>query len=216
MSDSGRETATSINSVVRDYFDALWNNGDPWDLDRSDYDQEKYSRELALLDPRRFERVLELGCAGGAFTRRLARIADHIVAIDIAARAIERALAAGTEAGRIEYRVGDILAVDPVDEGLWDLVVLSETIYYVGWRYSFFDVGWLAQRLFESLRAGGCLLMTNTIAMPKQYLQQEWLLKTYRDLFVNVGFTLDRTERYEGTKGGTPLEALLCLFVKRG
>lgn len=216
MSDSGRETANPISSVVRDYFDALWSKGDPWSLDSSNYDQEKYSRELALLAPRRFDRVLELGCAGGAFTRRLAGIADHIVAIDVAARAIERAVAAGTEGGRIEYRVGDIIGFDPVDEKLWDLVVMSETIYYVGWRYSFFDVGWLAQRLFESLRPGGCLLMTNTIAMPRGYLQQEWLLKTYRDLFVNVGFTLDRTERYEGTKGDTPLEALLCLFVKPG
>jgi predicted TPR repeat methyltransferase len=216
MSDSGREKVNPLSSVVREYFDALWNDGDPWDLEISDYDQEKYSREMALLAPRRFERVLELGCAGGAFTRRLAGIADHIVAIDVAARAIERALAAGTEGGRIEYRVGDVMAFDPVDEKQWDLVVLSETIYYLGWRYSFFDVGWMAQRLFESVRDGGCLLMTNTTAMPRQYLQQESLLKTYRDLFINVGFTLDRTERYQGTKGGAPLEALLCLFVKRG
>lgn len=216
MSDSGHRTANPISSAVRDYFDALWRNGDPWDLDTSGYDQEKYARELALLEPRHFHQVLELGCAGGAFTRRLARIADRIVAIDVAAHAIERALAAGTEGGRIEYRVSDIVNFDPVGEGPWDLVVMSETIYYVGWRYSFFEVGWLAQRLFESLRPGGCLVMTNTIAMSRQYLQQEWLLKTYRDLFVNVGFTLDRIERYEGAKGGARLEAVLALFVKRG
>ena len=216
MSDSSDEKVNPVRTAVRDYFDKLWNDGDPWDLDSSAYDQEKYSREMALLHPRRFERVLELGCAGGAFTRRLAAVADRIVAIDVAARAIERALAAGTEGGRIEYRVGDIIAFDPVEEKSWDLVVLSETIYYLGWRYSFFDVGWLAQQIFESLRPGGCLLMTNTTAMPRQYLQQEWLLKTYRDLFINVGFALDRTERYEGTKGGAPLEAVLCLFVKPG
>jgi len=214
MSDSSRENINPLSSAVRDYFDKLWNDGDPWDLDSSDYDQEKYARELALLEPRRFERVLELGCAGGAFTRRLAAIADRIVAIDVAARAIERALAAGTEDGRIEYRVGDIIAFDPVEEKFWDLVVLSETIYYLGWRYSFFEVGWLAQQIFESVRPGGYLLMTNTMAMPRQYLQQESLLKTYRDLFINVGFTLDRTERYQGTKSGAPLEAMLCLFVK--
>ena len=112
-------------------------------------------------------------------------------------------------------RVGDIVTFDPVEEGPWDLVVLSETIYYVGWRYSFFDVGWLARRLFESLQPDGCLLMTNTVAVSRHYLQQEWLLKTYRDLFVNVGLALDRTERYEGMKGGQRLEAVLALFTRQ-
>jgi SAM-dependent methyltransferase len=213
MSEADRKLSTPINAV-REYFETLWSQGDPWDLETSDYDQDKYSRELALIEDRPLHRVLELGCAAGAFTRRLAAVAERIVAMDIAPRAIERARAAGTENGRIDYRVGDIVAFDPVEEAPWDLVVLSETIYYVGWRYSFFEVGWLARRICESLQPGGALVMTNTVSASGHFLQQEWLLNAYRDLFVNVGLTLDRTERYEGTKAGQRLEAVLARFVK--
>jgi SAM-dependent methyltransferase len=214
MSEGGRKHTPPIDAV-RDYFETLWANGDPWDLETSDYDQDKYSRELALIRSRPLRRVLELGCAGGAFTRRLASIAERIVALDIAPRAIERARAGGVEGGRIDYRVADIITFDPVEEGPWDLVVLSETIYYVGWRYSFFEVGWLASRIFESLQPGGSLLMSNTVSVAGHFLQREWLLKTYRDLFVNVGLTLEHTERYDGIKAGERLEAVLTLFRKQ-
>ena len=41
---------------------------------------------------------------------------------------------------------------DQQAEGPWDLVVMSETICYLGWLYSLFDVAWLACQLFAVSR----------------------------------------------------------------
>jgi predicted TPR repeat methyltransferase len=200
---------------ARTYFDSLWMRGDPWDLETSEYDLGKYERELELLGGRRFGRALEIGCGAGVFTRRLATIADRVLAIDVSEEAIKRAKAAVAD-DRIEYRVADIVGFDPAPDGPWDLSVLSETIYYVGWRYSFFEVGWMARQLFESTRKGGLLLMTNTLGTDGHYLQLKSLLETYRDLFLNTGFRLEAAGVYGGKKADTPMDAMLSLFVKPG
>ena len=196
------------------FFDGLWQDGDPWRLETSAYDQGKYARELDVLGPRRFERVLEIGCGAGAFTRRLAAIAERVVAIDASAAAINRARASRPDP-RIEYRVTGAVELDPLADGPWDLIVLSETIYYVGWQHSFFEVGWLARQLAASLRQGGVLLMTNTIGSDDHPLQMNSLLATYRDLFVNSGLAIETTQIYRGEKNGAPLEAVITLFRKR-
>ena len=46
-------------------------------------------------------------------------------------------------------------------EGPWDLVVLSDTMCYLGWLYSFFDVSWFASQLFAATRVGGHCLFAN-------------------------------------------------------
>src|SRR5436190_1558583 len=77
-------------------------------------------------------------------------------------------------------------------DGPWDLVVMSETIYYLGWLYPFFDIAWLAGRLFASAREGGRLLMANSFSDSMGRLLHPALIRTYRDLFVNVGFRVER------------------------
>ena len=105
--------------------------------------------------------VLEIGCGAGSFTRDLARIADQVVAIDISANAIARAQTTVTAPG-VDYRVADIMNNDFNKEGPWDLVVMSETICYLGWLYSLFEVGWLASELFAGTSSGGRFHMANT------------------------------------------------------
>ena len=48
-------------------------------------------------------------------------------------------------------RAANIMETEPESAGPWDLVVMSGTIYYAGWLYSFFDVDWLARRLFATV-----------------------------------------------------------------
>ncbi|MCI0476043.1 MAG: class I SAM-dependent methyltransferase [Anaerolineales bacterium] len=65
-----------------------------------------------LLDLKRDERVLEIACGNGAFTRRMAALGARVVACDFAETFIERAKARTIEnADRIEYRV-----IDATDE----------------------------------------------------------------------------------------------------
>ena len=56
--------------------------------------------------------------------------------------AIERAFRLGTAEGAIDFRVVSALDYKPQQDGPFDLIVMSETIYYLGWLYTFFEVSW--------------------------------------------------------------------------
>jgi len=86
------------DAQARQFFDRLWSEGDPWDLESHPFEIAKYEAQLAVLDAdrgpgRQFGRALEIGCAAGAFTRRLAPRCAQVVGIDIAQGAIELARA---------------------------------------------------------------------------------------------------------------------------
>jgi SAM-dependent methyltransferase len=195
------------------FFQDLWTTGDPWELESSAFEQAKYGRQLELLSGRGYAQALEIGCGAGWFTRQLAGIADRVVALDIAPAAIARARAAGGNE-KADFRVKNVMEFDAGAEGPWDLLVLSETIYYLGWLYPFFDVAWLVSQLFAATSPGGRLLLTNTQGMIEDHLLRPWIIRTYRDLFLNVGYRLETEEVFRGTKNGVDLEVLVSLFIK--
>jgi len=194
------------------YFNELWRGGDPWDLEASPFERAKYDAQLALLDAgdRRYGRALEIGCAAGAFTRRLAQRCDQVVALDIAEPAIALARSR-TTAPNVEYRVGNVMQWDAELDGDWDLVVLAETVCYLGWLYPFFDVAWLAHRLHEGTRPGGRLLLANTCGGVEDYLLRPWIIRTYHDLFRNAGFVVRHDTLFRGAKNGAGIEATITL-----
>lgn len=194
------------------YFNELWRGGDPWDLEASPFERAKYDAQLALLDAggRRYGRALEIGCAAGAFTRRLAARCESVVALDIAEPAIALARSR-TTAANVEYRVGNVMQWDAELDGDWDLVVLAETVGYLGWLYPFFDVAWLAHRLHEGTRPGGRLLLANTCGGVEDYLLRPWIIRTYHDLFGNAGYLVRADTVFRGVKNGVEIEALLTL-----
>ena len=196
------------------YFDGLWATGDPWALETAAYDQKKDDYLLTLLSDRRYQRALEVGCGAGTFSAKLTSVVDDLVAVDVSAHAIEAARQRDQPLPSVRFVVANIMDFDLAGEGPWDLVVLSETIYYLGWLYPFFDVAWLAHQMFAATRPGGRLLLVNTDGGEKHYLHQGWILQTYRDLFINVGFQVERQEVFRGTKNDVALEALMFMFVK--
>ena len=203
-----------IGRKAQAFFENLWKHGDPWDLESSEFEQAKYARQFAILDGCRYGRALEIGCGAGQFTQLLGRIANRVIALDISPTAIARAKAAGTGQALVDFRATNIMDYDLHAEGPWDLVVLNETIYYLGWLYPFFDVAWLAAELFAATRNGGRLLMANSCGGEVDPLLHPWLTRTYRDLFVNVGYVLEAEELLHGTKNGVDLEVLISLFSK--
>jgi|SRR5215212_1983222 len=203
-----------ISQKTHAFFENLWKRGDPWSLESSEFEQSKYMCQLAMLGGRRYARALELGCGAGWFTRLLARIADKVVALDIAPSAIARAHDLGIDPKVADFRVANIMDYNPHVEGPWDLVVMSETIYYLGWLYPFFDIAWFASELCASTADAGRLLMANTYGGVEDYLLRPWLIRTYRDLFLNVGYRLEAEEVFRGTKDDTDLEVLISLFAK--
>jgi SAM-dependent methyltransferase len=199
---------------ARRFFNELWSESDPWDLDTSDFEQRRYARQLALLGGRRYRRALEIGCAGGSFTRRLAALCDEMLAIDVSEHAIERARAAGGVRSGVEFRAGNVMELDLEREGTFDLVVLAETAYYLGWLYPMFDIGWLAHSFREATRRGGRLLLVNSM-WAKEGLMSPWLIRSYHNLFRNVGYELETEETMRGVKDTVEFETLLSLYVVR-
>ena len=76
-----------------------------------------------------------------------------------------------------------------------------------------FDVAWLAMRLFEATREGGRLLMCNT-ERGDDYLLLPPIIRTYRDLMLNVGYRLTAEDHFRGSKNGHELEALVSCYTK--
>ena len=203
-----------IASKARAFFDDLWAGGDPWQLETSPFEHERYARLFGILDQPGYSRILEIGCGAGAFTRMLAPLAQRLLALDVSPKAIGNAQAAPRTANQIEFRVANIMDYDPEKEGPWDLIVMSETIYCLGWLYSFFDVSWLASRLHAATRPGGQLLLANTQGDAGEPLLLPWIIRTYRDLFLNVGYELESEEIFRGIKNGVEIEVLISLFAK--
>jgi len=92
--------------------------------------------------------------------------------------------------------------------------VLSDTMCYLGWLYSFFDVSWFVSQLFAATRPGGRCLFANTMGDFGDMLLLPWIIRTYRDLFGHVGYRLEKEETYRGVKHGVPIETLMALFTK--
>ena len=213
--EPGRDHDRSVaGRTTREFFESLWAEKDPWDLETSALDQQRYARQLELLGDRRYPRALELGCGAGSFTRHLSGVCDSIMALDVAESAIARAQDGPFEPASVEFRVADIMEFDVEAEGPWDLVVLTETAYYLGWLYPLFDVAWLAHSLFRATKPDGRLLLANTISS-ENGIMSPWLIRTYRDLFVNVGYVVQAEEMLRGTKETVDFEILLSL-LRRG
>jgi SAM-dependent methyltransferase len=102
---------------------------DPWRYRGSAYEQAKYAATLAACGPGPFDSALELGGSIGVFSARLAPRCRRLSTIDYSPTAVRRARAA--LAGHRQARA--VLGAIPEDlpEGSFDLVVASETLYYL-------------------------------------------------------------------------------------
>lgn len=92
-----------ILSLSRVFFEVLWKRGDPWSLESSPFEQERYARQLVLLHDRRYSRALDFGCGSRQITRMFFRIADRVTALDISQTAIDRARGSGIDPGAAAF-----------------------------------------------------------------------------------------------------------------
>ncbi len=204
-----------VDEKIRTFMNSLWERGDPWDIESSEYERDRCVQLLRMLGDRRYARVLEIGCGAGYLTRLLAPHADQIVALDISEAAIDRAQALRSGPTLVDFRVANIMDYKPQVDGPWDLIVFSDTMCYLGWLYPFFDVAWLAVQLFDATRSGGRLMLANSMGENDDWLLRPWIIHTYRDLFVNVGYAIETEEVYRAAKKGVDFEVLMTLYGKQ-
>jgi peptidoglycan/xylan/chitin deacetylase (PgdA/CDA1 family)/SAM-dependent methyltransferase len=124
-------TGAAAPTEDRHAFEALFAAGaDPWSY-ASAYETTKYEQTLSLI-PAGARDVLELACAEGHFTERLARHVQRVEAVDISAFALERARERCQGLHNVRYRRADLFG-DPIP-GVHDVIVCSEVLYFAGTR----------------------------------------------------------------------------------
>jgi len=118
------------------YFDALYAaDPDPWRFETSAYERDKYDATLAALPRARYRSAVEVGCSIGVLTRRPAERCDRLLGTDVSAVALEAAAARCAHLMHVGFEKSSLPESAP--RGRFDLVVLSEVLYY-------FDKGELA------------------------------------------------------------------------
>lgn len=111
------------------YFDALYAaNQDPWRFETSSYERDKYDATIAALPLPRYRSALEVGCSIGVLTERLSKRCDHLLAIDVSAAALAAAAARCASLEHVDFERSKLPASAP--QGCFDLIVLSEVLYY--------------------------------------------------------------------------------------
>lgn len=116
-----------IDDGRKDYWEHIFANPDPWSYD-TPYEAEKYERTMQLVRHEPVRSALELACAEGHFTRRLAGAVDQLLATDISENALSRARERCGTDGNITYRQLDFFEGE-IPTG-HDLIVCSEVLYF--------------------------------------------------------------------------------------
>ena len=115
---------------MRPDFEAMYAaDPDPWSVRTSWYERRKLAVLLAALPHERYRRAWEPGCGIGVGTAALAERIDHLVASDGSPRAV--AATRDATAGLSHVRVVDSVLPEVPLDGLVDLVVAAEFLYYL-------------------------------------------------------------------------------------
>ncbi|MET0238423.1 MAG: SAM-dependent methyltransferase [Sphingobium sp.] len=141
-----------------DYFEGMFQGtDDPWDLETSPYEQGKFQDSIDALSGRAYTRALEIGCAKGVLTQKLAPSCSALLAVDVSKTALDAARQRCAALEHVTLRQMAFPAEAP--EGLFDLIVLSEVVYY--WDDG--DIALAAERIGQCLAPGGDLLLVHWI-----------------------------------------------------
>lgn len=145
---------TSLDAA---YFEQIFRKSpDPWGFETSAYEQEKYAQTLAALGGKRFKHVLEVGCANGVLTARLAPHCHRLLAIDVSETAL---LAARERCADLPYVAFERMAFprQTPAKSAFDLLLLSEVAYY--WDDA--DLQRAAAWISGAMSAAGYLLLVH-------------------------------------------------------
>lgn len=141
-------------SIAPDWFEQLFREqGDPWHFETSAYERAKYDHTLAALPRDRYEAALEVGCANGVLTQRLAPRCADLLAVDVSPTALDAAQRRCADHPHVRFEQRRMPGDAPDD--CFDLVLLSEVIYY--WDRD--DLARAAAYLRDHVREGGDVLL---------------------------------------------------------
>lgn len=143
-------------SLPAEYFDAKYGaDPDPWRFATSAYERDKYAATLAALPRARYACALEVGCAIGVLTAELAERCDRLVAVDVAPVALDQARARCAALPNVLIEAARVPGEWP--EGRFDLILMSEVVYYLDGD----DVERLARRVAAALLGSADIVLVH-------------------------------------------------------
>ncbi|MBI3553965.1 MAG: methyltransferase domain-containing protein [Elusimicrobia bacterium] len=191
---------------VRGKMDRVFSRGrDPYGYDgRSAYEVERLSAMQKALGGRRYARALEVGCAEGAFTEKMAASCEKLTAVDISSVALARAKERLRVQAQVEFVEADIRQWSPA--GRFDLIVLGDVLYYIDKP--------LVREIFEAtfpkiaswLSPGGRLMLAHGFAGPQELAHRTG----FRERFERLGLKLV-SEAAAGPEAG-PVRCLISVL----
>ena len=153
-------------SLDAGYFEALYSrSGDPWDFRSSPYERDKYAATLAALPRAHYPAALEVGCSIGVFTRRLAERCGTLLALDASPTALAEARRDCADLSHVAFR--EATAPRDFPAGTFDLIVLSEVLYYLSPP----DLSLLAERCLGALSPQGDIVLCHWLGETDYPLQ---------------------------------------------
>ena len=151
-----RSAGEASSAIPASHFEMLFaQSDDPWGYCDLPYEQYRFDQTLKILKGQHFASGLELGCANGELTRRLAPLCKSLISIDHSMKAVECARAKVNDYPHIHLLCGSIPKDTP--EGKFDLIILSDMLYYLG----FDGVAELMSQLKHRSNPGTRLVMAN-------------------------------------------------------
>jgi SAM-dependent methyltransferase len=145
-------TRTQSGSVSPSYFEEKYRGDiDPWRFRTSPYEREKYDATIRALSMPRYRNGLEVGCAIGVLSALLAPHCGQLIAMDSSPTAIAEAKRQKLPNVRFETAVFP----NEFPNGVFDLIVLSEVLYY----FAEDDLMGLAEKCLNALEFGGQMIL---------------------------------------------------------
>jgi peptidoglycan/xylan/chitin deacetylase (PgdA/CDA1 family) len=138
-----------------EHWNVLFASEDPWSYGDT-YEQTKRAHTLEILESRKYNRVLEIGCGEGWLSEALAPLAEQLIAIDISNIALERARRRCAAHERVTFEQMNAFRTLPA--GPFDLIVCAEFLYYAQDRFALAN---MTKRLASLLCPHGHLVVTH-------------------------------------------------------
>ena len=140
-------------SVTASYFDEMYAaSPDPWGFTSRWYETRKYAITMAMLPKPAYQDAFEPGCSIGVLSDLLAPRCGRLLCCDIAPAAVKAA--AKRTAARRHVQVEQRALPRDWPEGRFDLIVLSEVLYY----FAGADLDQILNLTIAALRPGATLL----------------------------------------------------------
>lgn len=159
---------------------------DPYQYNQNPYERSRLEGMAAALGDRSFKNALEVGSAEGVFTRELSRMAAKIIGLELSPVALARSRETFEGNTQISFVEADVRIWEPEGEGLFDLIVLGDVLYYMDKPIVRKEFERVFKRLVGWVEPNGLILLAHGFAGDGE----KAIRRSYRERFEALGLTL--------------------------